>query len=198
MAKTIFVILFFMIFKFLGAQNRNYVIVGKKLSVQEVPNTNTFYFKFKNVYKIEQNLSENKIDKDTITFFSYTHIKRIQYSMFDYAIIYLKRNKEGELEHFKTYYEPIILKQDGNWMGYQLTNQNLDDYQVIKNAKPFKIKNSIKILQAVEPDLKHKKKELYLYLQAYYPKQFFRYKSKYKVTPILLKTAEKLVKNRIN
>lgn len=79
-------------------------------------------------------------------------------------------------------------------MGYNFRDQNLVDYQKIDNAKPFRIKKSIKIIQAVEPKLKHKKKELYLYLQAYYPKQFFRYKSKYRVTPILLKPAEKLVK----
>ena len=83
-------------------------------------------------------------------------------------------------------------------MGYDLTNHNLVDYKKIENAKPFRIKKSIKIIQAVEPKLKHKKKELYLYLQTYYPKRFFRYKSKYRVTPILLKTAEKLVNNRIN
>lgn len=179
--------------QFFYSQNNNYSFVGRKISVKEVSISNTFYFKYENKYVIEQELTPEKINKDTISFYSYSHLRKYQYSMYDYALIFLVKNKEGQWQHRRTDFKPIILKQNGIWMGFELQENKTDDYININSSEIINIKKNIKILKTIYPEFKNNRKTIYKLLKIYFPERFFKYESKYKVTPIYLKPADKML-----
>ncbi|WP_435525674.1 hypothetical protein [Chryseobacterium indoltheticum] len=181
-------IIFFMVFviNVVYSQSKIYAFVGKKISIERVDSENTFYLKYKNVYKVEQAF-DNELKSDTLTFNSYTHMNQIQYSVYDYAIIYLVKNEAGELIHRRTYYTPIILKQNDKWYGFDDSEENLDAYRKIEQ-KELNIRQNLKIGRTV---LQEKIKKKWL-LKAFYPEKFFTPIGRNKVKIKYLKPAEKL------
>jgi len=62
--------------------------------------------------------------------------------MFDYAILYLKKNKNGDLEHYKTYFTPIILFKNGKWFGYNYNDESNEGYVKQTRSSSIKIKKT--------------------------------------------------------
>jgi hypothetical protein len=170
------------------SQTKIYAFVGKKISVERVKSENNFYLKYKNVYKVEQSFDE-EIKSDTLVFNSYTHMNQIQYSVYDYAIIYLVKNEKGEFIHRRTYYTPIILNKDGKWYGFDKLDDNIYDYEIIHDEH-LNIRKNLAVGKTVFQE-KIKKKWL---LNAFFPEKFFLKINRSKVEIKYLKIAEKLLK----
>ena len=187
--KKLFIILLISVIHLSYSQNKIYAFVGKKISVEKVKSENNFYLKYKNVYKVEQTF-DNEIKTDTLVFNSYTHMNQIQYSVYDYAIIYLVKNESGEFIHRRTYYTPIILKKNGKWYGFDKSDNNSDDYEIIHDEH-LNIRKNLAVGKTVFQE-KIKKKWL---INAFYPKQFFLPIGKNKVQIKYLKSAEKLLRS---
>ncbi|KNB61277.1 MULTISPECIES: hypothetical protein [Chryseobacterium] len=171
------------------SQSKIFAFVGKKISIEKVKSENSFYLKYKNVYKVEQ-VFDHEIKTDTLIFNSYTHMNQIRYSVYDYAMIYLIKNEAGEFVHQRTYYTPIILKKDGQWYGFNGSDKDVDGYEKINN-KPLNIRKNLMIGKTVFTD-KIKNKWL---MNTFYPEKFFKRICKNKVEIKYLKTAEKLFKS---
>ena len=187
--KKLLIILLISVIHLSYSQSKIYAFVGKKISVERVKSENNFYLKYKNVYKVEQTF-DNEIKTDTLVFNSYTHMNQIQYSVYDYAIIYLVKNKTGELIHRRTYYTPIILNKNGIWYGFDKSDKNSDGYEIVNNEY-LNIRKNLVVGKTVFQE-KIKKKWL---TNAFYPEQFFKQIGKNKVEIKYLKSAEKLLKS---
>jgi hypothetical protein len=183
---TVFLVL---VIHILYSQSKIYAFVGKKISVERVKSKNNFYLKYKNVYKVEQAF-DDEIKTDTLVFNSYTHMNQIQYSVYDYAIIYLVKNETGEFTHRRTYYTPIILNKNGVWYGFDKSDDNSDDYEIV-NSKYLNIRKNLVVGKTVFQE-KIKRKWL---INAFYPEKFFSRIGKNKVEIKYLKSAEKLYKS---
>ncbi|MFC7347673.1 hypothetical protein ACFQO9_13190 [Chryseobacterium zhengzhouense] len=184
--KKLIIFFMFLVIHLVYSQSKIYAFVGKKISVERVDSENTFYLKYKNVYKVEQAF-DDELKSDTLTFNSYTHMNQIQYSVYDYAIIYLVKNETGKLIHKRTYYTPIILKQNDKWYGFDASEENLDEYQKIEQ-KELHIRKNLKIGRLV---FQEKIKNKWL-LKTFYPEKFFTKTGRNKVKIKYLKPAEKL------
>ncbi|KUJ50575.1 hypothetical protein [Chryseobacterium sp. JAH] len=184
--KKLFIVVLIFIIQLSYSQSKIYAFVGKKISVERVKSENNFYLKYKNVYKVEQSF-DKEIKSDTLVFNSYTHMNQIQYSVYDYAIIYLVKNDIGELVHRRTYYKPIILKKNGVWYGFDKSDNNSDQYEIVNNEH-LNIRKNLVVGKTVFQE-KIKKKWL---INAFYPKQFFSRIGKNKIEIKYLKSAEKL------
>lgn len=182
---TMFLILVINIFY---SQFKIYAFVGKKISVERVKPDDSFYLKYKNVYKVEQTF-DDEIKTDTLVFNSYTHMNQIRYSVYDYAIIYLVKNKAGDFVHRRTYYTPIILKKNGEWYGFDSTDEKTDEYENINNE----CLNIRENLAVGKNTFTEKIKNRWL-INIFYPEKFFTPINKNKVEIKYLKTAEKLLK----
>ncbi len=183
---TVFLILAIQIFY---SQSKIYAFVGKKISVERVKPDDSFYLKYKNVYKVEQ-VFDDEIKADTLVFNSFTHMNQIRYSVYDYAIIYLVKNENGEFVHRRTYYKPIILKKNGEWYGFDISDKNIKGYESINNERL----NIRKNLAIGKTTINEKIKNKWL-VNAFYPEKFFTRIGKNKVETKYLKTAEKLFKS---
>ncbi|WP_159479203.1 hypothetical protein [Chryseobacterium sp. 18068] len=186
--KKLFIIVMIFVIHLTYSQTKIYAFVGKKISVERVKSENNFYLKYKNVYKVEQSFDE-EIKSDTLVFNSYTHMNQIQYSVYDYAIIYLVKNEKGEFIHRRTYYTPIILKKDGKWYGFDKLDDNIYDYEIIHDEH-LNIRKNLAVGKTVFQE-KIKKKWL---LNAFFPEKFFLKINRSKVEIKYLKIAEKLLK----
>lgn len=182
----IIAVLLILFINFFYSQTKTYAFVGKKISVERIDSENSFYLKYKNVYVVEQSFDE-EIKKDTLVFNSYTHMNQIQYSVYDYAIIYLIKSKTGEFIHRRTYYTPIILNRDGKWYGFDSQDEISDDYENM-NDKQINIRKNLVIGKTVFRE-KIEKKWL---INAFYPEKFFTRTGKNTVKIKYLKPAEKL------
>ena len=129
----------------------------------------------------------DEIKTDTLVFNSYTHMNQIKYSVYDYAIIYLIKNESGEFIHRRTYYTPIILKKNGKWYGFDISDENSDEYENMNNER-INISQNLAIGKTILSE-KIKKKWL---INVFYPEKFFTPINKYKVKIKYLKSAEKL------
>lgn len=172
------------------SQSKIYAFVGKKISVERVKSDDSFYLKYKNIYKVEQSF-DNEIKADTIVFNSFTHMNQIHYSIYDYAIIYVVKNDKGDFVHKRTYFTPIVLKENGKWYGFELNEKKSENYLLIKPYK-LSIKNSRKTAKVIIPEFK---KEKHI-VEAFYPSQFFEYVNKNTVKAKFLQSAENLVKEK--
>lgn len=188
MKKLIIMLLIFIINIFYS-QSKIYAFVGKKISVERIKPDDSFYLKYKNVYKVEQTF-DDEIKTDTLVFNSYTHMNQIRYSVYDYAIIYLVKNETGNFVHRRTYYTPIILKKNGKWYGFDSTDEKTDEYENINN-ECLNIRKNLAIGKTV---FEEKIKNRWL-VNAFYPEKFFTPINKNKVEIKYLKTAEKLLKS---
>lgn len=187
--KKIFAISLILGINIIYSQNKIYAFVGKKISVERVASENTFYLKYKNIYKIEQSF-DDEIKTDTLVFNSYTHMNQINYSVYDYSIIYLVKNKTGEFVHRRTYYTPIILKKNGKWYGFDTSDETNNEYEEINNER-LDIGKNLTIGKTV---FREKIKNKWL-VNAFYPEKFFTPISKNSVKIKYLKSAEKLYKS---
>jgi len=187
--KKLFIIVMIFVIHISYSQSKIYAFVGKKISVERVKSENNFNLKYKNVYKVEQSFDE-EIKSDTLVFNSYTHMNQIQYSVYDYAIIYLVKKETGELIHRRTYYTPIILNKNGIWYGFDSSDENTDEYEIVNNEH-LNIRKNLVIGKKVFRE-KIKKKWL---INAFYPKKFFSQIGINKVEIKYLKSAEKLFKS---
>jgi hypothetical protein len=181
---TMFLILVINIFY---SQFKIYAFVGKKISVERVKPDDSFYLKYKNVYKVEQTF-DDEIKTDTLVFNSYTHMNQIRYSVYDYAIIYLVKNKAGDFVHRRTYYTPIILKKNGKWYGFDRSDENIEGYENINNER-LDIRENLSIGKIFEEKIKNR-----WLINTFYPEKFFTPINKNKVEIKYLKTSEKLLK----
>ncbi|WP_210151311.1 hypothetical protein [Chryseobacterium scophthalmum] len=173
------------------SQSKVYAFLGKKISVERVNPDDNFYLKYRNVYKVEQ-VFDNEIKTDTLIFNSYTHMNQISYSVYDYAIIYLVKNDNGNFIQKRTYYTPIILNKNGNWYGFEPSDESTQNYESII-AKNIYIKKNLKTAKEIYPELKKRK---YL-IKAFYPSLFFNYMNKNSIEIKKLKTAEKLYEEKV-
>lgn len=173
------------------SQSKIYAFLGKKISVERVNPDDNFYLKYRNVYKVEQ-VFDNEIKTDTLIFNSYTHMNQISYSVYDYAIIYLVKNDNGNFIQKRTYYTPIILNKKGRWYGFEPSDENTQNYESII-AKNLYIKKNLKTAKVIYPELKKRK---YL-TKAFYPSLFFNHLNKSSVEIKNLKTAEKLYEEKV-
>ncbi len=173
------------------SQSKIYAFLGKKISVERVNPDDNFYLKYRNVYKVEQ-VFDNEIKTDTLIFNSYTHMNQISYSVYDYAIIYLVKNDNGNFIQKRTYYTPIILNKNGNWYGFEPSDESTQNYESII-AKNIYIKKNLKTAKEIYPELKKRK---YL-IKAFYPSLFFNYMNKNSIEIKKLKTAEKLYEEKV-
>lgn len=173
------------------SQSKVYAFLGKKISVERVNPDDNFYLKYRNVYKVEQ-VFDNEIKTDTLIFNSYTHMNQISYSVYDYAIIYLVKNDNGNFIQKRTYYTPIILNKNGNWYGFEPSDESIKNYESII-AKNIYIKKNLKTAKEIYPELKKRK---YL-IKAFYPSLFFYYMNKNSIEIKKLKTAEKLYEEKV-
>lgn len=187
--KKLFIIILIFVIHISYSQSKIYAFVGKKISVERVKSENNFYLKYKNVYKVEQAF-DKELKSDTLVFNSYTHMKQIQYSVYDYAIIYLVKNDTGELVHRRTYYKPIILEKNGIWYGFDKSDDNTNEYEMVNNEH-LNVRKNLVIGKKVFQE-KIKKKWL---INAFYPKQFFSRTGTNKVEIKYLKSAEKLLRS---
>jgi hypothetical protein len=187
------IIIFFLIMSvnIVYSQSKIYAFVGKKISVERVKSDDHFYLKYKNVYTVEQTFND-EIKRDTLVFNSYTHMNQINYSVYDYAIIYLVKNDEGKFIQKRTYYTPIILNKDGKWYGFKPSDENIENYESIK-VKNLYIKKNLKTVKEIYPEFKKRK---YL-IEAFYPSLFFNHVNKNSIEIKNLKTAEKLYEEKI-
>lgn len=173
------------------SQSKIYTFLGKKISVERANPDDNFYLKYRNVYKVEQ-VFDNEIKTDTLIFNSYTHMNQISYSVYDYAIIYLVKNDNGNFIQKRTYYTPIILNKNGNWYGFEPSDESTQNYESII-AKNIYIKKNLKTAKEIYPELKKRK---YL-IKAFYPSLFFNYMNKNSIEIKKLKTAEKLYEEKV-
>lgn len=173
------------------SQSKIYAFLGKKISVERVNPDDNFYLKYRNVYKVEQ-IFDNEIKTDTLIFNSYTHMNQINYSVYDYAIIYLVKNDNGNFIQKRTYYTPIILNKNGNWYGFEPSDENIQEYESI-TSKNLYIKKNLKTAKIIYPEFKKRK---YL-IKAFYPSLFFNHVNKNSIGIKNLKTAEKLCEEKI-
>ncbi|KQR91873.1 hypothetical protein ASG01_12775 [Chryseobacterium sp. Leaf180] len=186
--KKLIIILLISIVNFIYSQTKIYAFVGKKISVERVKADDSFNLKYRNVYKVEQAFDE-EIKTDTLVFNSYTHMNQIQYSVYDYAIIYLVKNEKDEFIHRRTYYTPIILKQNGKWYGFDSSDENIDEYEIIHDEY-LNIRKNLAVGKKV---LNEKIKNKWL-VKSFYPDRFFIQINRNKLEIKYLKTAEKLLK----
>ena len=188
--KSLFFLAFILASISTYSQTKIYAFVGKKISVERVQSENTFYLKYKNVYKVEQRF-DNEIKGDTLTFNSYTHMNQIRYSVYDYAIIYLIKNEKGEFVHRRTYFTPIILKHNNIWYGFESKDESIEDYKRFPDIK-LNIRKNIKTGATVYPE-----KIRYKWLvKTFYPLDYFESISKNVVKIKLLKSPELLYQSR--
>lgn len=173
------------------SQSKIYAFLGKKISVERVNPDDNFYLKYRNVYKVEQ-VFDNEIKTDTLIFNSYTHMNQISYSVYDYAIIYLVKNDNGNFIQKRTYYTPIILNKNCNWYGFEPSDESTQNYESII-AKNIYIKKNLKTAKEIYPEFKKRK---YL-IKAFYPSLFFNYMNKNSIEIKKLKTAEKLYEEKV-
>lgn len=118
-------------------------------------------------------------------------MNQIHYSIYDYAIIYVVKNDKGDFVHKRTYFTPIVLKENGKWYGFELNEKKPENYLPVK---PYKlcIKNSRKTAKVIIPEFK---KEKHI-VEAFYPSQFFEYVNKNTVKARFLQPAENLIKQK--
>ena len=168
------------------SQSKIYAFIGKQISVERVPSRNSFYLKYKNVYKVEKSFDE-EISSDTISFDSYTHMNQIQYSFYDLVIIYLVKDETGKLVHKRTYYTPIILNENGTWYGFNLSDNDFENYKSFPSKK-LKIRKNLKIVKQKYSEIKKRK---YL-IQVSFPEKFFTPLNRNTVKVKMLKNADSL------
>ncbi len=188
--KKVILVLLILAANIVYSQYKIYAFVGKKISVERVKSDDSFYLKYKNIYKVEQSFND-EIKTDTIVFNSFTHMNQISYSVYDYAIIYVVKNDKGEIVHKRTYFTPIVLKENGKWYGFELNERKPENYLPIKPHK-LRIKNSRKTAKTIIPEFK---KEKHI-VKAFYPPKFFEYVNKNTVKARFLQSAENLVKQK--
>ncbi|GEM_PF-2399459 len=189
--RKIFIIYLILAVNSFNCQSKIYAFVGKKISVERVDSNNSFYLKYKNIYKVEQAF-DVEIKTDTIVFNSFTHMNQIQYSVYDYAIIYLVKDEEGNFVQKRTYYSPIILNKNGKWYGFEHRDSLDKDYISFQSENLRVIKN-LKIAQQVIPDVKN----LRILSKAFFPEPFFGFKDQKHVRIKALKSAEILYTDKI-
>ncbi|MAB48388.1 MAG: hypothetical protein CMC05_07135 [Flavobacteriaceae bacterium] len=113
-----------------------YAFIGKRISVTEFnPNKDwktleidsitgdtifrivySMDFGFKAKYVVEKNIF-NTIEKDTVTFRAYDHYGRPNFENYEYVILYLSKNEEGDYIHQKYQYNPVKPIGKNKWSG---------------------------------------------------------------------------------
>ena len=116
-----------------------YVFIGKKISVTEFnPNKNwknnnefkidsitgdTIFkrvyvmdYGFKAKYSVKKNIF-NTIQSDTVVFTVYDHYGRPNFENYDYVLLYLSKNDQGNYYHQKYQYNPIKVRGKNKWSG---------------------------------------------------------------------------------
>ncbi|REC62822.1 hypothetical protein DRF65_08345 [Chryseobacterium pennae] len=166
-----------------------YIFIGKKISVKEFgPNTqqetgrtkevdpetgdtlvvihksyvmdNAFHCK----YSVMKNLM-NQLPKDIIEFNAYDHYGRPGFEQYDYVILYIFKNKNGDLVHKKYIYDPVY-KINGKWMGIIKPAYDQTKFK----TKDINQDNSIKIALGSCDKLCQK---------IYYPSPYFKIKKNF-------------------
>lgn len=189
MKKEIFIFLLVLVFANTFAQKPIYAFVGKKIEILAVPSENSFYMKYKNTYKVEENI-HNEIEKDTVVFYSYTHLNQIKYSIYDYVILYLSKNEKDEYLHLRTYFTPIFTRKDNQWLGFRIDDNKIDEGKLVPVNKHVSIKKNLQIMQTLYPEVS-KVRNL---ITAFYPSYFFTYRRSDVVAAKKLLNAHELCK----
>ncbi len=71
---------------------------------------------FKAKYSVKKNIF-NTIQSDTVVFTVYDHYGRPNFENYDYVLLYLSKNDQGNYYHQKYQYNPIKLRGKNKWSG---------------------------------------------------------------------------------
>lgn len=194
MSTKILLSAFIMLSTFCFSQERTegenlYIFIGKKISVEEFdPNTYQETRKTKEVdsetgdtlvaihksyvmdnafhckYSVMRNLV-NQLPKDIIEFNAYDHYGRPGFEKYENVILYIFKNKKGDLVHKKYIYDPVY-KVNGKWLGIIKLSHDEKKFKTIDINQD----NSIKIALGFCNKLCQK---------IYYPSPYFKIKKKF-------------------
>ena len=64
--------------------------------------------------------------------------------------------------HKRTYYTPIILNENGTWYGFNVSDNDFENYKTFKSKK-LKIRKNLKIVKQKYSEIKKEKKKISLY-----------------------------------
>jgi len=166
-----------------------YAFIGKKISVEEftpiqkiikkldtetgdsiIVRTISMDNAFKVKYKIIQKLF-NDLKTDTIEFVAYDHYGRPGFEEFEYSILYISKNSEGNgYYHRKYQFDGLYKDQNDEWFSFFFF-KTPEDLETNSKLKSFKIDLGDKI----EYDVSMFSDEV---LKTYFPDKFYKIKNK--------------------
>lgn len=168
-----------------------FTFIGKKINVSYVDTSKYCYVsmddKYKAVYKIEQDFSEQPYSGPIIVFTAYDHNSQYKYDFRNYENVLLFVGEFcGELVLLKYQFFPVYKVANGRWA--TPVDANMERYYENSEIKLVPISFEESIIYDYPADLSEK------HLEWRFPKQYYQYKSNNKAVPIMGRYAEELIK----
>ena len=170
-----------------------FTFVGKKINVSSVDTSKYCQVlmdnKYKAIYKVEQDFSEQAYSDPTIVFTAYDHNSKYEYDFINYENVLLFVGEFcGELILLKYSFFPVYKVANGRWA--TPVDANMERYYENTAIKPVPISFEESLVYDYPADLSEK------HLEWRFPKQYYRYKSNNKAVPTMGRYAEELIKLR--
>ena len=184
MKKILYILLLIFIFQnSLVAQTKSanlYVFVGKKISIEQ------FYpdikFLMDRAYKAKYQILEEVYGHhsiDTIEFEVYDHYGIPQFSNYDYVVLYLSQDDDGNWFHQKYLYDEVYLTLDNKWAGPINSSDYDHPYNTNERPPAVELKFDKEIfydLPIKEADDNMNEAEFEEWIKQLYPSEFYEIK----------------------
>ncbi len=149
-----------------GENNKLFVFVGQKISVDELPyREGSMDGGFKAKYLVLQKVNGN-FSHDTIEFVAYDHYGIPPFSEFKNVLLFVSADR-GLYYHQKYMYNDVYLTKEGKWAGSYAKQDYGHEYNKNTKVKPIKIE----FAKEVSYDIKNMEKAD---IQVHFPEPYYK------------------------